>query len=161
MGVGVELALGNALQADVRLEFGMELLAGAVGMVELDHLLGRQGQGGPKAFQLVLGKQQGLLAVPGGAGDQRDPAHGTPVGKRVAFVDQHGELARAGSEVGLLGAQGKPQPERVCTARIPAADEIELLVQAGGERFLGIMGPIQAGQQPRLRGYEALRQRRA
>lgn len=70
--VHLEVFRGEPLQIHVRLEFAVELLAGAVVLVEGDDLLGRQLQGGPPAFQLDVGLQQELPLLVDGAFDDAD-----------------------------------------------------------------------------------------
>ena len=63
----------QALQVHVGFEFGMKLLAGAMIVVEPDHLLRRQLiQAAPIGIDLILGKQQPLALFGLSFGDFKD-----------------------------------------------------------------------------------------
>ena len=147
VGVGGELGRGKAFQPDVGFEFGMKLLAGGVGVVEIEHLLHRQIQGAPQAFQRVLRREQELFAVSCAPGDQRDAAHRVAGGKAVALVNEGGVIPRSRSEVFLVLAQGTPDFPGVFMAWVSADDEVGLLVQAGLQGLIAVMGRVHARQQ--------------
>lgn len=155
-GIDFELARGQSLQVHVGLEFAVELLAGAVVLVEGDDLLGRQAQGGPPAFQLDVGLQQMLpLLVDGALGDLDDPAADNfPLfadlvrpAMGVAHAHERDALARSGL-ADLAFGEGTLVPEGFAVAPgIPFEDVVNPLM--GGQlnaTLPGIVSGIEAHQ---------------
>ena len=147
-GVGGELARRQAFQVQVRLQLGVELLAGAVLAVEPDHVLGRRGQIRPPGLHLDLGDQQHLTV---GADRASHDLEDDLFADVLPLADQRaGEDLFAGPRTGAPAqGQGLLQPDLLrFLAQVALDDEVglgrALQLLHGGDV---VVGAVHAHQQ--------------
>ena len=153
--VGGELARRQALDVEVGLELGMELLAGGMIAIERDHLLVRTldlGQRRPPALDRDLGHEQALpMPVDRALGHANDAAEGAGVAaeRLLDLLREDADALALAREapLGVLLRALEPGLE-ILLARVPFDDEINAFGREPGAALGRIVAGIEPTEEP-------------